>query len=127
MTTVPTKLLLVDDEEDFIAALAERLRIRNYKAALATSGEAAMLTIQEERPDIVVLDLKMPGMGGMRTLKEIKTKYPSIDVIMVTGSVDSKVGESVLQAGATDHMVKPFDIKRLIDKIEDIKKERGLH
>jgi FixJ family two-component response regulator len=46
---------------------------------------------------------------------------------MVTGSVDSKVGESVLQAGATDHMVKPFDIKRLIDKIEDIKKERGLH
>ena len=63
MTTIPTKLLLVDDEEDFISALAERLRIRNYDTKLATSGEAAMLMIQQERPDIVLLDLKMPGMG----------------------------------------------------------------
>ena len=126
MTTIPTKLLLVDDEEDFISALAERLRIRNYDTKLATSGEAAMLLIQKERPDIVLLDLKMPGMGGMETLKQIKAKDPSIDVIMVTGSVDSKVGESARSAGATDHMVKPFDIKHLTEKIQDIRKTRGL-
>lgn len=126
MTTTPTKLLLVDDEEDFVSALAERLRIRNYDVMLATSGEAALLEIQQQRPDIVVLDLKMPGMGGMKTLKEIKARDPSIDIIMVTGSVDSKVGESAVQAGATDHMVKPFDIDSLTDKIQDIRKRRGL-
>lgn len=125
--TIPTKLLLVDDEEDFISALAERLRIRNYDASLATSGEAAMLLIQRDRPDIVILDLKMPGMGGMQTLKQIKAKDPTIDVIMVTGSVDSKVGESALSAGATDHLVKPFDIKSLVEKIQDIRKKRGLN
>lgn len=126
MKTIPTKLLLVDDEEDFISALAERLRIRNYDTRLATSGEAAMLVIQQERPDIVLLDLKMPGMGGMETLRKIKDKDPSIDVIMVTGSVDNKVGESALNAGATDHMVKPFDIKSLVEKIQDISRKRGL-
>jgi CheY-like chemotaxis protein len=126
MTTTPTKLLLVDDEEDFISALAERLRLRNYDTKLATSGEAAMLLIQQERPDIVLLDLKMPGMGGMETLKQIKAKDPSIDVIMVTGSVDSRVGESARSAGATSHMVKPFDIKHLTEKIQDIRKKRGL-
>ncbi len=126
MTTIPTKLLLVDDEDDFISALAERLRIRNYDTKLATSGEAAMLLIQMERPDIVLLDVKMPGMGGMETLRQIKAKDPSIDVIMVTGSVDSKVGESARSAGATDHMVKPFDIKSLTEKIQDIRKTRGL-
>jgi DNA-binding NtrC family response regulator len=126
MTTIPTKLLLVDDEEDFISALAERLRIRNYDTKLATSGEAAMLMIQQERPDIVLLDLKMPGMGGMETLKQIKAKDPSIDVIMVTGSVDSKVGESATSAGAAGHLVKPFDIKHLTEKIQDARKKRGL-
>jgi DNA-binding NtrC family response regulator len=68
----------------------------------------------------------MPGMGGMETLKKIKDKDPSIDVIMVTGSVDNKVGESALNAGATDHMVKPFDIKSLVEKIQDISRKRGL-
>jgi DNA-binding response OmpR family regulator len=106
--------------------LAERLRIRNYDATIATSGEAAMLMIQQERPDIVLLDLKMPGMGGMETLRKIKDRDPSIDVIMVTGSVDNKVGESALNAGATDHMVKPFDIKSLVEKIQDISGKRGL-
>ncbi len=126
MTTTRTRLLLVDDEEDFVSALAERLRIRDYDVAIATCGEAALLVIQEQRPDIVVLDLKMPGMGGMKALKEIKARDPSIDVIMVTGSVDSKIGESAVQAGATDHMVKPFDIESLTDKIQDIRKRRGL-
>ena len=126
MTTIPTKLLLVDDEEDFISALAERLRIRNYDTSLATSGEAALVLIQQDRPDIVVLDLKMPGMGGMQTLKAIKAQDPTIDVIMVTGSVDTKVGEQTMSAGATDHMVKPFDIVTLVEKIQDIRKKSGL-
>jgi len=123
---MPPKLLLVDDEEDFISALAERLRIRNYDTRIVTSGEAALLEIQKERPDIVLLDLKMPGMGGMETLMNIKAKDSSIDVIMVTGSVNSQVGEEALKAGATAHMVKPFDIENLMDKLQDIRKKRGL-
>lgn len=122
-----TKLLLVDDEEDFVSALAERLRFRKYNAKAATSGEAALSEIEKERPDIVVLDLKMPGMGGMEVLKEIKTRDPSIDVIMLTGSVDSEIGEIALKAGATYHIVKPMDIEDLMKKLQDIEKQRGLH
>lgn len=122
-----TKLLLVDDEEDFVFALAERLRFRKYDTRAATSGEAALSEIEKERPDIVVLDLKMPGMGGMEVLREIKTRDPSIDVIMLTGSVDSEIGEIALRAGATYHIVKPMDIEDLMKKLQDIEKQRGLH
>jgi len=122
-----TRLLLVDDEEDFVFALAERLRFRKYDTRAATSGEAALSEIEKERPDIVVLDLKMPGMGGMEVLREIKTRDPSIDVIMLTGSVDSEIGEIALRAGATYHIVKPMDIEDLMKKLQDIEKQRGLH
>jgi len=123
---IRTKLLLVDDEEDFVFALAERLRFRKYDTRAATSGEAALSEIEKERPDIVVLDLKMPGMGGMEVLKAIKTRDPSIDVIMLTGSVDSEIGEVALKAGATYHIVKPMDIEDLMEKLQDIEKQRGL-
>jgi two-component system response regulator CpxR len=121
-----TKLLLVDDEEDFVFALAERLRFRKYDTKAATSGEAALSEIEKERPDIVVLDLKMPGMGGMEVLREIKTRDPSIDVIMLTGSVDSEIGEIALRAGATYHIVKPMDIEDLMQKLQNIEKQRDL-
>ena len=122
-----TKLFLVDDEEDFVFALAERLRFRKYDTRAATSGEAALSEIEKERPDIVVLDLKMPGMGGMEVLKEIKTRDPSIDVIMLTGSVDSEIGEVAIKAGATYHIVKPMDIEDLLQKIHNIEKQRDPH
>jgi len=122
-----TKLLLVDDEEDFVFALAERLRFRKYDTRAATSGEAALSEIEKERPDIVVLDLKMPGMGGMEVLKEIKTRDPSIHVIMLTGSVDSEIGEIAIKAGATYHIVKPMDIEDLVQKLQNIEKQRDLH
>ena len=124
---IRTKLLLVDDEEDFVFALAERLRFRKYDTRAATSGEAALSEIEKERPDIVVLDLKMPGMGGMEVLREIKTRDPSIDVIMLTGSVDSEIGEIALRAGATYHIVKPMDIEDLMQKLQNIEKQRDLH
>jgi DNA-binding response OmpR family regulator len=114
---IPTKLLLVDDEEEFVSALAERLRIRKYDVRVVTSGEDALLAISTERPDIVLLDLKMPGIDGMETLKRIKASDPSIHVIMVTGSVDAQAGAQSLKAGATYHMVKPFDIETLCANI----------
>ena len=116
---IPTKLLLVDDEEEFVSALAERLQIRKYDVRVTTSGEAALLAISTERPDIVLLDLKMPGIDGMETLKRIKARDPSIHVFMVTGSVDAQAGAQSLKAGATYHMVKPFDIETLCANISE--------
>lgn len=124
---IHTKLLLVDDEEDFVFALAERLSFRKYDTRAATSGEAALSEIEKERPDIVVLDLKMPGMGGMEVLREIKARDPSIDVIILTGSVDSEIGEIAIRAGATYHIVKPMDIEDLMQKLQNIEKQRDLH
>ena len=122
---IRTKLLLVDDEEDFILPLAERLRLRNYDTRVATSGEAALSEIQKERPDIVLLDLRMPVMGGLEVLEKIKTKDTAIDVIMLTGQLDDQSVEEGLKAGATDYIVKPIDIEELIDKLQDIRKKRG--
>ncbi len=123
---IRTKLLLVDDEEDFVLPLAERLRLRNYDTRVATSGEAALSEIQKERPDIVLLDLKMPVMGGLEVLEKIKTEDSAIEVIMLTGQGDNQSWKEVLKAGATDYIVKPIDIENLMDKLQDIRKSRRL-
>ena len=121
-----TKLLLVDDEEDFISALSERLRLRNFETNVARSGAEALLEIERERPDIVLLDLKMPGMDGMEALEKIKGLDPSIEVIMVTGSVDRAIGEAALKAGASGHIIKPIDIDDLLAKVRELEKAHGL-
>ena len=125
---IRSKLLLVDDEKDFVIALAERLRLRNYDTRVANSGEAALSEIQKERPDIVLLDLKMPGMSGLETLKKIKAEDPSIEVVMLTGSIsiDGKSGKDGLKAGAAEYMVKPIEIESLVEKLKEIRKRSGL-
>ena len=123
---IHARVLLVDDEVDFVSALAERLRFRNYDAEIATSGEAALSEIQKQRPDIVLLDYKMPGMDGLETLKKIKANDPSIDVIIVTGSLDTAIGETATKAGAAYHMVKPLDIEDLLDKLQEIRQRHAL-
>ena len=123
---IRAKLLLVDDEEEFTSVLAERLSFRNFDTRVATSGEAALLEIEKARPDIVLLDYKMPGMDGMETLAQIKAKDPSIDVIILTGGVDREVGAESLRAGASHYVVKPVDIEILLHKVQDITERRGL-
>lgn len=123
---IHARVLLVDDEEDFVSALAERLRFRNYDTEFAISGEAALLEIEKQRPDIVLLDYKMPGMDGMETLKKIKANDPSIEVIIVTGSLDNAIGETATRAGATYHMVKPLDIEDLLEKLQEIRQRHAL-
>ena len=120
------KLLLVDDEERFVSTLAERLRLRKCDTRIATSGEAALSEIKKEQPDIVLLDLKMPGMGGSEVLEKIKTDYPKIIVIMLTGQGDSQSYQNVLGAGAADCMVKPIDINNVMDMIKEIREKRDL-
>jgi DNA-binding NtrC family response regulator len=79
------KVLVVDDEEDFANTLAQRLKLRDLKVDTAYDGEQALSKLKEVEHDVIVLDLKMPGMHGMEVLREIKKDYPDIQVIVITG------------------------------------------
>ena len=93
------KVLIVDDEKTFADLLAERLEIRNFEVAVALSGEAAIHLIQEQDFDVVLLDVFMPGQGGIETLKKIKSIKPLIDVIMLTGHGSEEAAREGIRPG----------------------------
>lgn len=113
------KVLLVDDEEDFVTALAERLQLRGIEAQIATDGETALALIETSPPQVVVLDVMMPGLGGADVLKRIKVRHPQIPVILLTGHGSIREGTDGLRQGAYDYLVKPIDIEELISKMQD--------
>jgi len=119
------QILIVDDEERFLTTTTKLMEKRGIKTKSATAGAEALRIIDESPVDVVILDVKMPGMDGVETLKRIKRHYPLIEVIMLTGhgSVDSAV--KGLRMGAFDYVMKPCDIPDLLKKIEDayIKKQ----
>ena len=119
-----TKVLLVDDEVEFASALAERLELRTYEVKTANSALEALGLIHGFLPDVVVLDLRIPGMDGIETLKTIKKLDPTIEVIMLTGHGDVKSVEEGMKGGAFEYIMKPVDIGELIAKIEQAKKRR---
>jgi DNA-binding response OmpR family regulator len=108
------RLLLVDDEEEFVKALAERLEIRGFRPRIALNGERALELILEEAPDVVVLDLNMPGMGGMEVLRHIKKKSPKTQVIILTAHGSQKDRELGLELGAFEQLQKPVQIEYLV-------------
>jgi len=111
------KILVVDDEIAFANTLAQRLKIRDYKVGTAYDGEQALSKLKEEEPDVIVLDLKMPGMHGMDVLKKIKKVYPDIQVIILTGHGTDEDEEEAKRLGGFDFMKKPADIDHLEHKI----------
>jgi len=113
------KILLVDDEEDFVSTLAERLRLRGIKAEVAYNGEGALQHIAVNPPEAVVLDVMMPGMSGLEVLRRIKTDYPSIAVILLTGIGSTREGVEGMRLGAFDYLMKPLQIEALIEKISE--------
>jgi len=113
------KVLLVDDEEDFVTTLAERLQLRGIEAQIATDGETALTLIETAPPQVVVLDVMMPGLGGADVLKRIKARHPQIPVILLTGHGSIREGTDGLRQGAYDYLVKPIDIEELIGKMQD--------
>jgi signal transduction histidine kinase len=112
------KLLLVDDEKMFIDTLAKRLKRRDIKVDTVYSGEDALAYLKEEEPDVVVLDLKMPGMHGMKVLKEIKNAYQKMQVIIMTGHGSEKDEEDTEKLGGFYFLKKPVDMEILLDKIK---------
>jgi len=113
------KVLLVDDEEDFVTALAERLQLRGIEVQVATDGETALAAIDASPPQVVVLDVMMPGLGGAEVLRRIKAEHSHIPVILLTGHGSVREGADGLRQGAYDYLVKPIDIEELIRKMQE--------
>ena len=120
------KVLLVDDEEDFLATLAERLEARGLKVTTANNGENALASIEAEAFDLVVLDLAMPGLDGLETLKRIKARQPEADIIMLSGQGSIRTSIEAMKLGACDFLQKPVDIGELMNKISEAKEKRML-
>lgn len=111
-------ILLVDDKEEFVSALSNRLLLHGMEVHTATKGEDALAMLQEKTADVVVLDVVMPGMGGLETLRRIKETYPHIQVILLTGHASTKEGIEGMRLGAFDYLMKPADIEELIAKMK---------
>jgi len=121
------RVLLVDDEKDFLETLVKRLRKRNLAVDAVTSGEEALEVLKEAPADVVVLDVRMPGMSGLETLREIKKQYPVIEIIMLTGHANMEVAIEGMELGAFDYLLKPMDIDELLYKLQDAYKKKSLH
>ena len=113
------KILLVDDEEEFVTTLAERLELRGLQARVALNGEAALKMIEADTPQIVILDVLMPGIGGFEVLRRIKAQHPQLPVILLTGRGSEKEGVKGMQLGAFDYLMKPLNIEELIKKMQE--------
>ncbi len=116
-------ILLVDDEIPFVETLTKRLSKRGIDILSAFSGQDALqLLAAGNDVDIVILDVKMPGMGGLETLAEIKRQYPAIEVILLTGHSTVDTAVKGMRLGAFDYLTKPCELEALMEKIEDAAK-----
>ena len=111
------KVLLVDDEKEFTETLSERLRLRDLEVFTASSGREAIELAGQQRFDAVILDLQMPGMDGIETLKHLLTKDADQQVIVLTGHGTISKSVEALKAGAMDFFEKPIDIQTLSEEI----------
>jgi len=118
------RVLLVDDEEEFLETLVKRLKKRNLDVLSASSGREAVRVLAESPVDVVVLDVKMPDMDGIQTLKEIKKILPTVEVLMLTGHANVEVAIQGLELGAFDYLMKPMDIDELLYKLQDAYKKK---
>ncbi len=120
---LPPKVLLVDDEKDFVLTLSERLLSRNVGAYTVYDGSEALNFLRDDKPDVMVLDLKMPGIDGLEVLKQTKEKNPDIEIIILTGHGSEEDKRNCLKLGAFAYLQKPTDIQTLSATIHDAHKK----
>ena len=118
------KIMLVDDEERFLLTTKKLLSKKGYEVFTASSGAEALENLKKQNIHVVILDVKMPGMDGMETLKEIKKHFPLVEVIMLTGHATVESAVDGLKSGAIDYLMKPADIEELIEKSEEAFEKR---
>jgi DNA-binding NtrC family response regulator len=121
------KLLLVDDESDFRNTLLKRMQRRNVDVQGVDSGASALSWLETHPTDVVILDVRMPGMDGIETLREIKKHHPLTEVIMLTGHASIEVAIEGMEMGAFDYLMKPMDMDELLYKAEDAFKKKKIH
>lgn len=114
---VPSKVLLVDDEREFVQTLSERLIMRDMGSAVAYDGESALTMIEEEEPEVMILDLKMPGIDGIEVLRRVKGSRPDIEVIILTGHGSEDDRKVCMDLGAFAYLQKPVDIELLSETL----------
>ena len=115
---VPSKILLVDDEREFVQTLSERLLMRDMGSLVAYDGESALNMISKDDPEVMILDLNMPGIDGIEVLRRVKKTRPEIAVIILTGHGSEKDKETCLKLGAFAYLQKPVDIDVLSDTLK---------
>ena len=121
-------VLLVDDEVSFVETFSERLVMRDLEISKAFSGEEALQALETKpNTEVVILDVKMPGMGGIETLVEIKKKYPLLEVIMLSGHADVESAIDGMKQGAFDYLMKPCDIDQIIAKVTEAAAKKRNH
>lgn len=127
--SMPSKILLVDDEREFVQTLSERLLMRDMGSAVAYDGESALEVAREDEPDVMILDLKMPGIDGIEVLRRVKSTQPEIEVIILTGHGSQADEKLCMQLGAFAYLQKPVDVEELSATIkranEKIQKRRS--
>lgn len=112
------RILLIDDEAQFVATMAKRLRKRDFSVLEADSGREGLRQLEGDPVDVVVLDVGMPDMDGIQVLREIKMRFPRVQVLMLTGHADMEVAISGMAMGAFDYLMKPVELNVLVGKIQ---------
>ena len=120
------KVLLVDDEVEYLETLVKRMRKRELDAKGLGSAEEAFEWLKQNPVDVVVLDVRMPGMDGIQALRELKRQYPLVEVIMLTGHASIEVAIEGMELGAFDYLMKPMDFDELLYKIQDALKKKSI-
>ncbi len=116
----PINILLIDDEEAFVTTLQERLEMRGFSPRVATDGLTGLEMIAAAPPDVVVLDLRMPGLSGVEVLRRIRKQWPCLPVIMLSGHGSDQDFETCLSLGAALYHKKPLDIDVLLESIRTV-------
>lgn len=110
-------VLIIDDEESYVRSLSFALRNENMRVSTAHTGEAGISEAERERPDVVLLDLRLPGMDGMATLATLLERYPNMPVIMISAHGDTRAAVQAVKSGAADYLTKPFELDELLHDI----------
>ena len=121
------RVLVVDDEDDFRETFVKRLGKRDLDVTGVESGEKALELLDKQLFDVVILDVKMPGMDGVDALREMKIKRPLMEVIMLTGHASVESGIEGMKLGAFDYIMKPADLDELLDKMRKAYEKKAIH
>lgn len=120
-------VLVVDDEEEFREMMVKRLNKKGLVALAADSGQAALDHLEAKRIDVVLLDVKMPGMDGIETLRQIRVLKPLVEVVLLTGHASVDSGIEGMKLGAFDYLMKPIELEPLLEKLADAYEKKRLH